>query len=540
MTEGTPAAAVGHGEAVLVVDDERLMRDLCAEILTGAGFTVRTAKDAPEALARLTEEPAAVLLLDVMLPTMTGLEALQIVGERFPLMPVVMITAYTSQQSAIEALKAGAYDYLPKPFQGEDLIRAVARAAERHHLLQENARLMSDLQAKVAELSTLYALSENFARELEHRVKERTEALRRNQRLVESIIVNMASGLLVTDTVGHVTMINRQGEQTLRRDRQQILGQHLADLFPGAEVMLEVPPEQVQQETPFPTPDGGQIPLGFSSSFLLDDEGRREGVIVVFRDLSEIKALQGEILRKDRLAAIGQVAAGVAHEIRNPLFGITSVAQILADEVDFTPAHRELVAAMLSEGRRLNALVNDLLLYGRPSSLERRPVELGQVWEEILGLQREELQAKGLTFRREIPPDFPAVPVDPDKMKQVFLNLLKNAVEATPAGGTITVALRLRPAQVPRRRGVPRRSGFAEVALSDTGSGIPAADRERIFDLFYTTKPRGSGLGLAICRRIVEEHGGRILVDSKEGEGSTFTVLLPLQVSGNRESPPNP
>jgi signal transduction histidine kinase len=122
----------------------------------------------------------------------------------------------------------------------------------------------------------------------------------------------------------------------------------------------------------------------------------------------------------------------------------------------------------------------------------------------------------------------------------VFLNLLKNAVEATPAGGTITVALRLRPAQVPRRRGGPRRSGFAEVALSDTGSGIPAADRERIFDLFYTTKPRGSGLGLAICRRIVEEHGGRILVDSKEEEGSTFTVLLPLQVSGNRESPQNP
>ncbi|MBI3079792.1 MAG: response regulator, partial [candidate division NC10 bacterium] len=136
MTERTPAAAVGHGEPVLVVDDERLMRDLCAEVLTGAGFTVRTAKDAPEGLARLAEEPAAVLLLDVMLPNMSGLEALRVVGERFPLMPVVMITAYTSQQSAIEALKAGAYDYLPKPFQGEDLIRAVARAAERHHLLQ--------------------------------------------------------------------------------------------------------------------------------------------------------------------------------------------------------------------------------------------------------------------------------------------------------------------------------------------------------------------------------------------------------------------
>lgn len=537
MTERVPAA-VARGEAVLVVDDERLMRDLCAEILSGAGFAVRTARDAREGLARLAEEPVAVLLLDVMLPNMGGLEALRVVTERFPLMPVVMITAYTSEQSAIEALKAGAYDYLPKPFQREDLIRAVSRAAERHHLLKENARLVADLQAKVSELSTLYALSENFARELEHRVKERTEALRRNQRLVESIITNMASGLLVTDTVGHITLINRQGEQTLRRDRQEILGQHLFDLFPGAEAMLEVPTEPVQQEIALPTPDGGQIPLGFSSSFLLDDEQRREGVIVVFRDLSEIKALQQEILRKDRLAAIGRVAAGVAHEIRNPLFGITSVAQILNDEVEYGPAHRELVTAMLSESRRLNALVNDLLLYGRPSSLDRRPVDLGQVWEEILGLQREELQARSVTFRREIPPDFPAVPVDPDKMKQVFLNLLKNAVEATPPGGAVTVALRLRPAQVGRRRGGPGRSRFAEIALSDTGCGIPSADRERIFDLFYTTKPRGSGLGLAICRRLVEDHGGRILVDSKEGEGSTFTVLLPLEAAAARETAP--
>ncbi|MBI3002130.1 MAG: response regulator [candidate division NC10 bacterium] len=539
MTEQVPAAAA-RGEAVLVVDDERLMRDLCAEILSGAGFAVRTARDAREGLARLAEEPVAVLRLDVMLPNMGGLEALRVVADRFPLMPVVMITAYTSQQSAIEALKAGAYDYLPKPFQREDLIRAVSRAAERHHLLKENARLVADLQAKVSELSTLYALSENFARELEHRVKERTEALRRNQRLVESIIANMASGLLVTDTVGHITLINRQGEQTLRRDRQEILGQHLSDLFPGAEAMLEVPAEPVQQEITLPTTDGGQIPLGFSSSFLLDDEERREGVIVVFRDLSEIKALQEEILRKDRLAAIGRVAAGVAHEIRNPLFGITSVAQILNNEVEYGPAHRELVTAMLSESRRLNALVNDLLLYGRPSSLERRPVELGQVWEEILGLQREELQARGVTFRREIPPDFPAVPVDPDKMKQVFLNLLKNAVEATPPGGAVTVALRLRPAQVGRRRGGPGRSRFAEIALSDTGCGIPAADRERIFDLFHTTKPRGSGLGLAICRRLVEDHGGRILVDSKEGEGSTFTVLLPLEAGAPRETAPRP
>jgi PAS domain S-box-containing protein len=540
MTERDAAATAGHGEAVLVVDDERLMRDLCSETLTGAGFAVRTAKDAPEALTRLTEEPAAVLLLDVMLPSMSGLEALRVVGERFPLMPVVMITAFASQQSTIQALKAGAYDYLSKPFHQEDLIRAVARAAERHHLLQENARLVADLQAKVAELSTLYRLSENFARELELRVKERTEALRRNQRLVESIITNMASGLLVTDTAGHITMINRQGEQTLRCDRQQILGQPLPDLFPGAEMMLEVPMEPVQQEIPLGLPDGTRVPLGFSSSFLVDDEGRREGVIVVFRDLSEIKALQQEVLRHDRLAAIGQVAAGVAHEIRNPLFGITSVAQILANEVDFTPAHRELVTAMLSEGRRLNALVNDLLLYGRPSSLHRRPVDLGQIWDEILGLQREELQAKGLTLRREVPPGFPAVPVDADKMKQVFLNLLKNAQEATTAGGTITVALRLRPVQAGRRRGAGGRAGFAEVALSDTGIGIPAADRERIFDLFFTTKPGGSGLGLPICRRIVEDHGGRILVDSKEGEASTFTVLLPLEPSGNRESPQNP
>jgi signal transduction histidine kinase len=216
------------------------------------------------------------------------------------------------------------------------------------------------------------------------------------------------------------------------------------------------------------------------------------------------------------------VVAGVAHEIRNPLFGITSVAQILKREVALPVAHQELVDAMLFETQRLNALVSDLLLFGRESRLELRPTDVHQLLDACCHLYAGEIRERSILLRKAYDPRLPALLADSDKLKQVVLNLLKNALEATPPEGTVTV----------RTEGHPvERHGEADqvkLTISDTGCGIPPGQQDRIFDLFFTTKPGGTGLGLPICRRIVEDHGGRISVESRPGEGTAFTVQLPL------------
>lgn len=515
-------------ETVLVIDDDRLIRELCADILRGESYRVLGAEDAEVGLRMVREGEVGTILLDIMMPNLSGLEALQRLGEIAPDVPVIMMTAFSTQGRVIESLKLGAYDFLPKPFVPKDLLHAVRRALERRRLLTENRRLMGELQAKVEELSRLYAASQGSAEALEDRVRAQTAEITRSKQLTENILGNMGSGLLVVDLEGRIWMINRLGEETLGLQGEQVIGSSLVELFPEARPFIEVSPGSITREIVLKRRGRDRIPIGFNNSSLQDPEGRREGIIVIFRDLSEIKELQAQIRKKDRLATIGELASGVAHEIRNPLFGISSVAQILAREVQFDPPHQELLSGMQAEIRRLNAMVQDLLLYGRPSKLSVGPVKLAQMWEDILSLHADEIAGRGITVERALPGDLPPVPADGDKIRQVFLNLLKNALEATPPGGTIRIA-------VGQRDGLAGGEGLVQVA--DTGPGIAPADLGRIFDLFFTTKASGSGMGLPICRRIVEDHGGEIHVASVEGRGTTFTVRLP---SGPPPAPAGP
>jgi two-component system nitrogen regulation sensor histidine kinase GlnL len=513
MHTQTPAAP----DTVLVVDDERFVRELCVEIIAGEGYRVLAAPEADEALRLAREEPVGAILLDLMLPRTSGFEVLQILGREQPDIPVVIMTAHSSQSRVIDLLKLGAYDFLLKPFEPGDLIHATRRALERHHLLTENRRLVQELQ---------------------DRVQAQTLEINRSQQLLENIISHMGSGLLVTDRDGEIWMINQHGQVTLGVTAKQVVGKRLLDLFPEAGPLLDVQADTILRELDLPSLDGRIVPLGFNNSRLLDGAGQPEGTIIIFRDLSDLRAIRAEARRKDRLAAIGEVAAGVAHEIRNPLFGISSVAQILMTEVKFGPVHQELLAAMQAEIKRLNALVEDLLNYGRPSKLQQAPQALDQIWDEILGLAKEELAEAKVQVIRDIGDKLSPALADGNKLRQVFLNLLKNAIQATPPGGRITIKLR-RAARAALPSGVqhglelqtaawePSRE-YLVTAVTDTGVGIPATDLDRVFDLFFTTKSTGSGLGLAICRRIVEDHGGAIGIESSEQVGTTVSVALPL------------
>jgi signal transduction histidine kinase/DNA-binding response OmpR family regulator len=344
------------------------------------------------------------------------------------------------------------------------------------------------------------------------------ERLLEDEKFIDGMITNMSSGLLVTDLDGRVRILNNAGAEILRTDRTLLEGQLLADVYPEAAVMLDIVGSQLGRELDIKTP-GGIVPVGFTNSYLVEKDGMDGGVIVVFKDLSEIRKLHEQLREKEHFSAIGKVAAGVAHEIRNPLFGITSVAQILGREIKEDTPQKALIDAMLSETSRLNTLVEDMLLYGRSTKLAPQPVDLNRLIEGVLLFHQGDIKEKGLKVATEFDKSLSQLLLDQGQIKQVFLNLLVNAVDASGAGDEIRV-----------RTGI--KGEFAVIEIIDNGVGIPVDDLPKVFDLFYTTKEKGTGLGLAICRKIVEDHGGTVTILSLPGKGTSIRIKLPVQGAG--------
>lgn len=348
---------------------------------------------------------------------------------------------------------------------------------------------------------------------LENMVKVRTAEVNENARLMQGILSSMSSGVVLLTGDGRVKLINPPGAWILGRGNENLVGRSLAEVVPETAAFLSARVGSYEEIT-VSTPDGLTTPVGFTTSrFPGSEDVQAPGFIVVFQDLTELKTLQSELLNKERFASMGRVVAGVAHEIRNPLFGISAIGQIF--ERDLTdPGHLELVQALLSEAKRLNQLVEELLIYGRPMKLKRENADLRVLWEEVLDMHHDELRRRNIKVIGDYAVRHPIAYFDPHQLRQVFLNLLRNAIEAMPNGGTITITLLLA-------------DSFLMFRVTDAGAGIPKESLEHIFDLFFTTKPKGTGLGLAICRKIMRDHGGDISIDSVEGRGATATITLP-------------
>jgi two-component system sensor histidine kinase HydH len=335
-----------------------------------------------------------------------------------------------------------------------------------------------------------------------------------SMRLMEGILSNMSGGVLLLGMDGTVKLINLQGAQMLRCKRENVIGRNLAESVPGTAAFMDADSGSYR-EIELHAPDGTNIPIGFSSTYYYGANGEHEGVIVDYRDLTEIKALQSELISKEGFAAMGKVVAGVAHEIKNPLFGISSIAQIFERELE-KAEHKELARALLSETRRLNQLVEELLIYGRPMNLTLDRCDLRRLWQEVFELHKKEIEKKSITITGDFNLRPPVAYLDARQIRQVFLNLLRNSLEATARGGEINIKLLLE-------------DRYIIFKIADTGAGIPANIMGRVFDLFFTTKPKGTGLGLAICRKIVHDHGGEITIESMERKGTTVTVRLPYR-----------
>jgi signal transduction histidine kinase len=328
---------------------------------------------------------------------------------------------------------------------------------------------------------------------------------------IESILGNIHSGIIVTDLEMRILLANDYALRFLGKSSSELNGMELDETCAG--IAASIISGINDAELPLNADPHGPI-VGFKRVDLKRPDGAVVGHVITFVDLSEIIKVRNEMRLKERLAAMGEVVARVAHEMRNPLFGITAAAQILAMELKLTEPQKELMTSLFGEAKRMNHLVEELLDCSKEMKLKKTPFDLIKSLNDSLSFNECFTREKTLEVHTFLPAGELRIVADPERIKQVMVNILKNAVDATPPGGAITVK-------------VEETGGNVSIQVRDTGPGIPENILEKIFDVFYTTKRRGSGLGLSISRKIVDAHGGTLTAMNSAGGGAAFTIVLP-------------
>lgn len=379
-----------------------------------------------------------------------------------------------------------------------------------------------------AAIGTTVLLASTLAREL----RQRTFALERLEDIHQRIVASLMSGLLTTDREGRITSFNPEAQAITGLSAAASLGRPVAEVLPGAEALYgRSGPERAR--LPFRSRDGRDLHLGVGSYALRSNDDDADGRVVIFQDVTDVVAMEHELRRSERLAAVGELSASIAHEIRNPLAAISGSIQMLrraAEGAEGGGEDARLMDIVLRETERLNRLISDFLRYARPGPIVAESVDV----KELLGEMREMWEPSlptGIGLAVDVPAGL-RVQADPGQLQQVLWNLVINSAQAMPEGGEISVTATPYGAGGPQGRADSDRNeeekeACVEICVLDTGAGIPRDVLENIFDPFFTTKAEGSGLGLATVHRIVEEHGGSLHLESREAHGTCVRVRLP-------------
>ena len=382
------------------------------------------------------------------------------------------------------------------------------------------------------DLIMLETLAQNLATVLEN--ARLYEGLKREERLREHVIRSMSNGLVTVDLEGRVRLFNQAAERLSGYTAADVRSRACGELFyegkPGRDPLaeaLEGGRSHRGLEATLLAASGKRLPIRLTTSPLRDEDGRVYGAIGEFADLSAIKVMEAKIRHLDKLAAMGRFTSSIAHEIRNPLAGITAGIQYMRRRMD--AEHQEHADFILAEADRMNRIIEDLFQVGRPLQLSLQEADLEVLLDRTLRTLAPRLEEHGVECRLQIADDLPPVAFDADRIEQVLINLVQNAVDASPRGATVEIDMRLGSSAEPLAA-APAAEDLDSivVAIRDHGEGIAEENRDKIFEPFFTTKSRGTGLGLYVCHHIVEGHGGTIAVESEIGQGTRFVLCLPL------------
>ena len=362
---------------------------------------------------------------------------------------------------------------------------------------------------------------------------ERLEAFNRD------IVQSLDSGLLTIDSRGKITSFNKTAQKILELKPEELEQGQIQRLFPDIDEALfslteNSPTANPYQryETTFVDKTGKTLYLGFSISPLRDNNDQVTGKTFIFQDITRFKEMEEQVKRSDRMATIGEFAAGIAHEIRNPLTSLSGSIQVLKEDLELKGANRHLMDIILRESERLNNLITDFLLFAQPSRINKEKVDIGDLIDQTLRLfENSPGHNRAIKIVKDLKKKIFLLG-DPHQLKQLFWNLFINAAQIMPNGGELRVNLETVNAHGTSNPLKGARKGevapFAKISVSDSGDGIKPEEKEKIFEPFFTTKEGGTGLGLAIVHRIVENHEGFISVISQLHKGTTFDIFLPI------------
>jgi len=481
------------GLRVLVIDDDADTRANLHDILELDGYAVESAGSVAEAQRVPDWRRFFAVILDRRLPDGTAEGLLPSLKRLAPEAAVIIVTGYADLEGAIAAIREGAADYLLKPINLDLLRSRLAGLAEHRRAAREIVRLNTDLQRRVTELQTL----------------------------LDVLPVGIA---IAHDPDCRRLKLNAALARLLRvpHDADSFFSAPISDALEGPMCRAAQGVEIQGEELELPRAEGESASLYAYAAPLYDEHRRPRGAVGAFLDITERKREQERLLQAERLAAIGQMMTGLAHESGNALARSQSCLEMLTWEVEDRPEALDLIARIQKAQDHLKQLYDEVRSYAAPLKLERDPWVLSMVWRQTWEHLAVTRQGRDATLTEDVGTTDLSLPIDPFRMDQVFRNIFENALAA--CDDPVRIVVRCKDGTLEGRPAVC-------VSVQDNGPGLNPHQRQRIFEPFFTTKTKGTGLGMAIARRIIEAHGGKIAVGPAEGGGAELLLWLPREVS---------
>ncbi len=477
-------------------------------------YEVEKVSSGEECLKRLQNERFDILLLDHLLRDGKGLNWLRRFNEMGIGVPTIFVTAAGDPQLSIEAMKEGIFDYINRSAEcAKAFPFVVNRAIEGYSLMVEKVRLQKEL------IETKYFL--------------------------ESIVEKAGDAISVVDLDGKVLYWNDGAERIYGYRNEEVIGRKLSDFLYPQDEKLRANEERVVEglmarvtrgevvsnvEVKRQTKDGREIITSMTISPLKDSEGKIVGASRICKDITHLKKAEERLILAERLSSLGELTAGVAHELRNPLAGIKINTQILSRKKDLPKMEKQLLDSTQEGIEKIQKIVDDMLHFAKPKASHFKEEEINSVVEKSLAILQTKLKKGNISSVLQRGENLPLLRIDAHQIQQVLINLMLNAIQAMEKEGTLTL-----------RTFLGKDCGV-RVEVKDTGVGISSSHLKKIFDPFFTTKSEGTGLGLSISLKILENHGATIDVVSEEGKGTTFTIHFPATkyISPGQTNPPHP
>jgi two-component system NtrC family sensor kinase len=498
---------------LLIIDDEEGIRKVLTLSLTSDGYDVSTAPGGEEGIEIFKKESPSIVLTDIKMPGMDGIDTLKKIKELNPDAEVIMITGHGDMDLAIEALKLDASDFLNKPIRDEALSVALKRAEQR---IAINNKLKA------------------YTDDLENMVRIATEEVKRRSEFQNKLITSSNDAVIATDEKGDIVIYNKGAERIFGYKRgETIRKMNIDKLYPQAIVTefrsgLEKRGDldlSKWKEVAIATNDGEIVPTRFSGS-ILHGEDEVVGSVGFFQDLREIKRLQEELIKSERLAATGQTVAGLAHYIKNILNGLKGGTYVLNVALDKNNTGKIKNGWSMIERNvgRISDLVLDLLAYSKERKPEPENCFPNEIVEEVCALMESKARENDIEIERELDPLLGEVYIDQKAIHRSLLNLVSNAIDACIFDATPKKHWQI------KVNTVIEENHLIRFDIADNGIGMEKETKEKIFSSLFSTKgERGTGLGLLVTEKIIKENGGKIDVESEPGKGATFTIRLPYK-----------